>query len=155
MRVLEPKRARYRARIGTYRSCQFCSKRVIRDQEIKALETGFWRVLACKYPYLDGNLIIVPKRHVEHTQDLTPDEWADFSNALRGSQKALTKLFRTTSFNIGMNIGPESGSSVKHLHWMLLPRPKKLNYGALDTFNDFHIVSMDYKALIKKLQKMR
>lgn len=152
MRILEPKRARYRKYTGTYKSCQFCSKKVIQDQGIKKLDTEHWHVLACKYPYLDGNLIIIPKRHVEHSQKLTREEWTDFPNALKKSQKALTNIFKTKSFNLGLNIGPNAGISVKHLHWMLLPRPIKLNRGVLDTLYDLHVVSMDYKTLIKKLK---
>jgi diadenosine tetraphosphate (Ap4A) HIT family hydrolase len=152
MRVLEPKRARYRKRTGTYKTCQFCSEKVIRDQGINKLDTEYWRVLACKYPYMDGNLILTPKRHVEDTLDLTVEEWSDFPTALKKSQKALGKLFKTSSFNIGLNIGPASGSSIKHLHWMILPRPKNIHYGAFDTFNDIFVISMDYKTLVKKLK---
>jgi diadenosine tetraphosphate (Ap4A) HIT family hydrolase len=154
MRVLEPKRARYRKRTGTYKSCQFCSKKIIKDQGVKNLDTEYWHVLACKYPYLDGNLIIISKRHVENTDDLTKDEWADFPIALKNSQKALTKIFKAKSFNLGLNIGPNSGMSIKHIHWMLLPRPKKLNPGTTNTLHDIQVISMDYKTLVKKLKNV-
>ncbi len=77
-----------------------------------------------QYPILDGNLMIVLKRHVEDTSELTDHEWQELQTKIEESKTILSKIFETNSFNIGFNIGPDSGSSVKHLHWQVIPRTK-------------------------------
>jgi diadenosine tetraphosphate (Ap4A) HIT family hydrolase len=153
MRILEPSRAAYRKKYSKFQTCQFCLSSVIRDQGIPELDTQYWRVIACKYPYLDGNLMILSKRHVEHTDDLTVEEWADFPIVLKKAQHALSILFHTNSFNLGFNIGPESGRSIAHLHWMLLPRPSRMrSVPVFEALNDLIVVTMGYKTLIKKIK---
>ncbi len=152
MRIFEENRKNYKT---THKSkgCEFCDLKVIKDQEIQKLEGEYWRVLACKYPYMDGNLMIVPKRHVTHTDKLSKSEWDEFSRVLIASQNLLSELFQTKSFNIMLQLGPNSGSSIKHLHWMIIPRPKKQKVSGWNVFNDFYFVTLSYKDLIKKIDQ--
>lgn len=155
MRILQKSRGHYRKNLPSGKTCPFCDLAVFKDQGISELDTKYWKVIACKYPYLDGNLIIIPKRHSEHSDELTPEEWADFPKVLKNCQNALTKLFNTTSFNVGLNIGPESGRSVAHLHWMILPRPSRMrSVPVLEALNDLIVVTVDYKTLKKNIQKL-
>ncbi len=135
-------------------ACIFCDDQVIEDQGVKKLFTDKWLVIANKYPYLDGNLMLIPRRHVENTDDLTQEEWDDFSKVLKNTKDALGKLFDTTSFNIALNLGENSGASIEHLHWQILPRPKKFNPNVLTVVNDFHFVTMDAKELKEKLENL-
>ncbi len=135
--------------------CDFCSKEVIEDQGIKKFSTENWLVLASKYPYLDGNLMIIPKRHIIDFDELTGKEWQEFFEVLKNVKSALGEIFNTDSFNIALNIGENSGASIKHLHWQIIPRPKKLNPNAQNVFNDFYFVTMDYKELIEKINKLK
>ncbi|MFA6447300.1 MAG: DUF4931 domain-containing protein [Patescibacteria group bacterium] len=154
MRILEKKRAGYKKKYQTG-DCPFCDKRTIKDQEIKALESKYWMVLACKYPYMNGNLMIVPKRCVDDTSKLNASEWADFPGVLVRTQKILKKAFGADSFNLAMNIGPNAGGTVKHLHLMIVPRADMRNITAMNLFHDFYLVSMDYKELQNKLNKIK
>lgn len=155
MRILSPIRGPYRKTQHLIKSCPFCDADIIKQQGIPELETKYWRVLACKYPYLDGNLMLIPKRHTEHTTDLTSEEWNDFPLILKKSQNALSKLFETDSYNLGLNIGPESGRSLAHLHWMLLPRTSKMrNVPVLESIHDLIVVTMDHKTLIKRIRAL-
>ncbi len=152
MRIYEEKRGKYKT---TYKSknCDFCDPFVLQDQKVKQLEGEFWRVLACKYPYMDGNLMIVPKRHVTHTDKLNKEEWDEFSRVLVATQTLLTELFHTKSFNIMLQLGLNSGSSIRHLHWMIIPRPKKQKVSGWNVFNDFYFVTLSYKELIMKIDQ--
>ena len=152
MRIFEPERGKYKT---TYKSggCHFCDSVVIKDQEVKQIQGQYWRVLACKYPYMDGNLMIVPKRHVEHTDKLNKDEWEEFSRMLLKSQDLLSKLFATKSFNVMLQIGSNSGASIKHLHWMIIPRPKKASLTGWNVLQNFYFVTLSYKDLIKKINR--
>lgn len=154
MRVFEPNRAVYSKRKTKKSFCDFCDPTTLNDQEIKPLRTNHWRVLACKYPYMDGNLMMIPKRHVDHDDRLSREEWNEFPLVLLATQRALTKLFKTRSFNITLQVGPNSGGTIKHLHWMIIPRPKKANLSAWNLVHDFYFVTIGYKELKQKLEKI-
>ncbi|MFZ6015444.1 MAG: DUF4931 domain-containing protein [Patescibacteria group bacterium] len=153
MRIFEPNRAIYRSRKKKKDFCDFCDADTLQDQEVKQLRSDFWSVLACKYPYMDGNLMIIPKRHVCELDHLNKEEWEDFTKVLLTSKKLLAKLFKTKSFNITMQIGPYSGGSMSHLHWMIIPRPKLQNISAWNAVHDFYLVTLSYKDLIKKIDE--
>ncbi len=152
MRIYEENRDKYKT---SYKStgCQFCDKIIIKDQQVKQLEGKYWRVLVCKYPYMDGNLMLIPKRHVTNTDKLKQEEWEEFSGILLKSQKLLSKLFATQSFNIMLQIGPNSGASIRHLHWMIIPRPKKVFLSGWNVLQNFYFVTLSYKDLLKKINK--
>lgn len=154
MRILEKKRAGYK-RAYQSEDCPFCDEQTIKDQEIKSLESEHWMVLACKYPYMNGNLMIIPKRCVDCTSKLNKSEWAEFPDVLVRTQQILKKAFGADSFNLAMNIGPNAGGTVKHLHLMIVPRSDMRNITAMNLFHDFYLVSMDYKELQNKLKKIK
>lgn len=154
MRILEKRRKAYSRTYRDKHYCDFCDPKVIKDQEVVKLRGQHWVVLACKYPYLNGNLMILPKRHVTHTDELNADEWAEFPKMLLATQKILGKLFKTTSFNVALNLGPHAGGTIRHIHWMIVPRPKKLNAAAFNVLHNFYIVQMDYKELLEKIVAM-
>lgn len=154
MRILEQNRAQYKR---TYRQkgyCDFCDPKVIQDQQVKSLEGKLWRVLACKFPYMNGNLMLVPKRHITQTDKITTEEWSELQKILTQAQKILTRIFKTKSYNLAMNLGPYSGGTIPHLHLMIVPRPKKINPAAFNVFHDFYLVQMDYKQLLKKIEDL-
>ncbi|MBN1325726.1 HIT domain-containing protein [Candidatus Falkowbacteria bacterium] len=151
MRILVKNRAKYwKRKIG--KTCDFCNLSVIKDQEIKKLSGKHWWVIAAKFPYLNGNIIIIPKRHVVDLNQLTKDEDMEFPVVLKKSLKKLGESFKTKSFNITLNLGPDSGCSLNHIHWQIVPR-QKINPNSQAIFNGFVLVTMDYKDLKKKLNK--
>jgi ATP adenylyltransferase len=152
MRVLDKNRQRYAKKIGKFKICELCSKKNIKKQECKSLSTEHWMVFVNKYPYLDGNLMIIPRRHLKSIESLSEDEWKDLQKAIKGTKKALSKIFKTRDFNIGLNIGKKAGCSLEHMHWQIIPR----NYGPVnwaDIFAEIHVVKIspwDLKKLIDK-----
>ena len=139
MRTLDNTRKKYRKKYKDKIECVFCMK----DEplECHGLKGKHWRVFMNKFPYMEGNVMIVPKRHVEKTGDLTNEEWKEFGKILSRTQEVLGKVFEVDSFNIGMNMGPESGASIPHLHWQIVPR-KFRNITVMDTFADLHVISL-------------
>lgn len=104
---------------------------------------------------MDGNVMIVPRRHVEKVGDLSEDEWREFGTVLTKTQKILGEIFKVNSFNVGLNVGPESGASIPHLHWQVIPRKFK-NITVLNTFANLYIVAVtpeETKRLIDKATK--
>jgi len=90
---------------------------------------------------MDGNVMLVPVRHVEKIEGLKKEEWEEFGSVLAKTQKILGKIFETDSFNVALNVGLESGASIPHLHWQIIPRRFK-NITVMNTFADLYIVAV-------------
>lgn len=151
MRTLDPYRKNYIKRIASQEHCEFCAEEVIQNQECKTLRTEYWRVIVALYPYLDGNVMIIPRRHITDTSELTENEWQDFHSALEGAKKRLGEIFSATSFNIGLNLGEYSGRSISHIHWQLIPRARVRNTNALEIFSELQVISTSPQDLQKKI----
>ncbi len=150
MRILDKNRAKYKRTFSNQGRCVFCSKDKV--LECRGLAGHYWRVLVNRFPYMDGNVMIVPSRHVEGTESISKEEWQEFGTVLAKTQKILGEIFKTDSFNIGLNLGPESGSSIPHLHWQVVPRKFK-NITVVNTFADLYVVAItpeETKRLIDK-----
>lgn len=75
------------------------------------------------YPYNNGHLMIVPKRHTNDFPGLTKDELAECMELLQKSEIALRKVMSPHGFNIGANIGRVSGAGIEeHIHLHIVPR---------------------------------
>ena len=152
MRILDKNRASYTRSFKdkSANGCVFCRK----DDtiEIHSLKNKDWRVIANRFPYMDGNIMLVPKRHIETLEEITDMEWKNFSQILVRTQKVLGKVFKTSSFNIGMNLGPESGASIAHIHWQIVPRTFK-NITVMNTFADLYVVSVSPEETQKRVEE--
>jgi len=139
MRILDKNREKYKRTFDTENQCVFCGGDEV--LECEGLSNDLWRLIVNRYPYMDGNVMIVPVRHVDKVEDLNKDEWQGFGEMLAKTQKVLGKIFKTESFNIGLNIGVESGASIPHLHWQVVPRKFK-NITVMNTFADLYVVAV-------------
>lgn len=139
MRILDTGRAGYKRKFSDDAVCVFCE----RDEvlECPGLTGKYWRVVVNRFPYMDGNVMLIPLRHIEKIGDMSVEEWQEFGVVLVRTQEVLGKIFKTQSFNVGLNTGPESGASIAHLHWQVVPR-KFQNVTVMNTFADLHIVTI-------------
>ncbi|MBI2644798.1 HIT domain-containing protein [Candidatus Uhrbacteria bacterium] len=153
MRVLEKKRSVYNANISKKKTCQFCDKKNMAEQICTSLTSHHWFVIASKYPYMDGNLIIISKRHVEDIDTLSSEERKEWFEILECTKQRLGKVFSTTSFNISINIGEYSARSIAHLHWQIIPRDRISNQNALNIFQDIHVISLDHKDVVRLIDE--
>ena len=75
------------------------------------------------YPYNNGHLMIVPKRHTSSLGALTPAERLDFFALWDEMTRVLHKELKPHGFNIGMNLGRVAGAGIpQHLHLHIVPR---------------------------------
>ena len=75
------------------------------------------------YPYNNGHVMIVPKRHVPTLDRLSPAEKLDWLELYEEIFSALEKGLRPNGFNVGMNLGEAAGAGVPgHMHLHVVPR---------------------------------
>jgi ATP adenylyltransferase len=75
------------------------------------------------FPYGSGHLLVLPRRHVATLQDMSDDEYEDFSQLVRTTVLALEEAYGPDGMNVGMNLGQAAGAGIpKHLHGHVLPR---------------------------------
>jgi ATP adenylyltransferase len=78
-----------------------------------------------KYPYNNGHVMVVPYRHMDTLEALTPDETADMMSLVNLSIRTLRLTSQPEGFNIGVNIGKIAGAGVlDHVHIHVVPRWK-------------------------------
>lgn len=152
MKIFEPSRDIYRKRTSRIKICEFCNLKNIKKQECKSLSGKYWRVLVNLYPYMDGNLMLIPKRHIIDTNELNNNEKAEFFEVLEKTKNKLGKTFKTKDFNIGLNLGKNAGASIEHLHWQIIPRKFKIE-NASNIFADIQIMTMLPGELKKNIDK--
>ncbi len=106
------------------RGCIFCKKlNEKRSKEPLILYRGkYVFVVMNKYPYTNGHLMVVPKRHCLNLEQLDNGELKELIDLLKTSVRVLKASFHPHGFNIGMNIGKTGGAGESHLHLHIVPR---------------------------------
>lgn len=109
---------------GEKPGCVFCQAQEDGGQSRLVL----WQGDACfvilnLYPYNNGHLMVVPRRHVGTLADVEPDELSELMRLTRLSEIVLTEAYRPQGLNVGMNLGRPAGAGVvDHVHIHVVPR---------------------------------
>jgi ATP adenylyltransferase len=105
--------------------CIFCTK--YQQSDLKAglvlTHSRHTVVMMNKYPYNNGHLLVAPTHHESSLANLTPEEYADLSEALRRAVEIIKEVYNPGGINVGMNLGKCAGAGIDdHLHWHIVPR---------------------------------
>lgn len=80
-------------------------------------------VIFNKYPYSNGHLMVVPRRHTAAFAELSVEESKDLHGLLQQAVRILEEEFHPDGMNIGMNLGRAAGAGITdHLHYHVVPR---------------------------------
>jgi ATP adenylyltransferase len=75
------------------------------------------------YPYNNGHLMIVPKRHVGALEQITIEESHELMEQILLAEKVLNEIYKPQGFNIGANLGRAGGAGIEdHIHFHIVPR---------------------------------
>lgn len=75
------------------------------------------------FPYNNGHLMVVPRRHVGTLADTSDEERAELMELTRVAEIALTEAYGPHGMNMGINLGKPAGAGVPgHLHMHVVPR---------------------------------
>ena len=80
-------------------------------------------VILNKFPYSNGHLLVVPRRHVGGFAGLEATELGELAALVQAAEKVLTAAYAPHGLNVGVNVGRAAGAGVPgHLHVHLVPR---------------------------------
>jgi ATP adenylyltransferase len=123
-RLWTPWRLSYVTTAGAPRpECVFCDALQRGDDPLVAWVGERAFVILNKFPYNNGHLMVVPKRHVARLTELDPAELLEIMTLSQAAEQALSAVYAPHGFNLGMNLGRSAGAGIAdHLHVHLVPR---------------------------------
>jgi len=75
------------------------------------------------YPYASGHLLVMPRRHVRHPDELTEQESGTLWSAAVHAIGAVERAYAPDGLNLGVNLGRAAGAGIpRHLHLHVVPR---------------------------------
>ena len=106
------------------KGCLFCSMLAEKEDEKNLIlyRGKYSIVIMNKFPYNNGHLMLIPKRHSGGLDELGDKELRDLFCLLRKSTLILKTILGPQGFNIGINIGKAGGAGEEHLHFHIVPR---------------------------------
>lgn len=105
--------------------CVFClDENPAEDSERLILLRGRHSfVMMNRYPYTNGHLLVVPRRHLSEMASFETAEVLEIHNFLVACQQVLQDTCAAQGFNLGWNVGPMAGAGIsEHLHLHVVPR---------------------------------
>ncbi|HEY5668217.1 MAG TPA: deaminase [Candidatus Saccharimonadales bacterium] len=97
--------------------CVFCD---LRDKYIVMEENGVVLTIVM-FAYIDGHMMIIPRRHVRSVKELTPKEWATMRKMMYIAKKLIRDVHGLKGMQIIQKDGTEAQSTVEHLHFQCVP----------------------------------
>jgi diadenosine tetraphosphate (Ap4A) HIT family hydrolase len=106
--------------------CVFCNKKMMASQSVKhpgglAVETRSYRWIINIYPKFEGHTMVVPKKHITEIGAETEREINEREKLFAVASRTLQALYPGAGVEIFLQTGPGFESSIKHLHWHIVP----------------------------------
>ncbi len=97
--------------------CVFCD---LKEHYIVFEENGIVLTIAL-FAYIDGHMMIVPRRHVRSVKELTTQEWETMRKFMYIAKKLIRDTYGIKGMQIIQKDGAEAQSTVEHLHFHCIP----------------------------------
>jgi ATP adenylyltransferase len=103
--------------------CVFCDAQSNDQASLIVFSGASCFVILNLFPYNNGHLMVVPKRHVGSLGASSSEELAELIELTRRAEAALTEAYQPHGMNMGINLGKPAGAGVlDHLHMHVVPR---------------------------------
>lgn len=108
-------------------NCVFCVSADAAEDEAHA-RLVVWQseavlVMLNRYPFASAHLLVIPRAHKSHLEDLSLEEHEHLFRVVRESVVRLKLAVRCEGINVGINLGPCAGAGIaEHLHVHVVPR---------------------------------
>jgi ATP adenylyltransferase len=106
------------------KGCVFCNAQQAPVGESLIVHEGRKAfVILNLYPYNNGHVMVVPRRHVSTLGALDAEELQEMALLTQRCETALTQAYTPQGINIGINIGKPAGAGIlDHIHIHAVPR---------------------------------
>ena len=132
--------------------CIFC-KIITGDVPAKILkETTNSVSFLDAFPLAKGHVLVIPKKHHQKIQDMSPDENNDLFSLVHLMVSKVDTLTGATL--IAVHNGKESGQEVPHVHVHLVPRSHDDSAGAIHSMfkSEINLSDSELEELCNKLK---
>ena len=105
--------------------CVFCNAQAQTDsvENLIALRGENAYVILNRYPYTSGHLMVIPFVHKSNLEELDSETRTEMMELATQCTTILKNIYKTESFNVGINIGEAAGAGVLgHVHIHIVPR---------------------------------
>lgn len=109
--------------------CFFCeaaaadAPQAARDDHMVLRRTSHAVLMMNRYPYVNGHILVAPRRHVADLGDLEPAERHAVMDGIDLAARALRAGMNAQGYNVGFNVGKCAGAAVPgHVHAHVVPR---------------------------------
>ena len=110
-------------------------------------------VVLNKFPYNNGHIMVVPKKHVETFDKLSDIEYSDLAELLKLSVRVINNVYEPQGCNIGMNLGKVAGAGIDdHIHYHIVPRWNG-DTNFMPVFTDVKVISEHIATSYDKIMK--
>ena len=120
-----PWRMKYIENHSKENGCVFCTAQAKADSadNLIAFRGTNAYVILNRFPYTSGHLMVIPFEHVSNLENLNPETRSEMMELASRCTTILRNVYRTESFNMGINIGEAAGAGVLgHVHIHIVPR---------------------------------
>jgi ATP adenylyltransferase len=123
-RLWTPWRLAYVTASGGSGGCVFCE--ALASDEAAPLvlfrgDTCF--VILNLFPYNNGHLMVVPRRHIASLTAATSEELCEMMELAQRAEAALAESYAPHGINMGLNLGRPAGAGIAdHIHMHVVPR---------------------------------
>lgn len=104
-------------------ACVFCAALESEEAPLVLYRGATTFVILNLYPYNNGHVMVVPRRHIAGLSHATPEELHEMMALTRASEIVLLEAYAPHGLNVGMNLGKAAGAGVAdHMHIHVVPR---------------------------------
>jgi len=105
--------------------CPFCTQEVVEKQLIYEGDKAV--LLYCLTPATEGNVLVIPKRHIMRFEELTGEEMAEVQKIISALAPVFQKAYGIDDYFLMQKNGVNAGQSVEHVHFHVFPCPVHLS----------------------------
>jgi ATP adenylyltransferase len=132
--------------------CIFCNLTEPCRDELILVRGRVSFVILNLYPYNNGHLMVVPRRHVANLASTTEEERAELMRLTRHAEIAIDEAYSPQGLNMGINLGRPAGAGVlDHLHIHVVPRWNG-DTNFMTVIGDVRVLPEDLATTAKKLR---
>lgn len=135
--------------------CVFCDHDET-EKHHEVYEEGGVYMTVPAYAYIDGHLLVLPRRHVRSAKELTNEEWQVMRKMFYLAKKMIRDVYGIKGMQIVQKDGRDAQSTVEHLHFHCVPfdAPDLSIWNYRELKNTPYENAEKYRGYGSKLQKL-